>query len=549
MSTEMNATPNERPAWEELSNAVRDVLAERLRQVNTEGYTPDHDDEHGDGTLAVAAAFLATAHCGYEHGRIVWPWDEASCKVSPTARSNIVKAAALLIAELERIDRALGTAPATALCPHQTLNGNIAPGRTAISMNSLQSEAIALQTLSNFKAYNVPAGKTLDWATVHKQIAKCPPGDIQHQASELVRAGYAQGMADTGVLHTSAPMFWVRLVGEDGGYEGPVHSKEDGGMPLQVGKPHEWFPLYLGATPAAAPDARPAKPPAHGAKPQDVAAAPRELQRILAAFARIALMGEPSEALMHQIERLIEHYGDDRFAEQLRTIADNARNPGRGSKIRLVPSASSAGKSEAALLACTKAWLQAPDDDNLNATAQRIVAFGALQKAMAASESALASAQASTAPGKLLAPFQHRVQPWLQLCFGEMIAGDREERNHRFLEESLELVQSLGCSASEAHQLVDYVYGRPLGEPNQEVGGVMVTLAALCLANGLDMHENGETELQRISEPSMVLKIRAKQAAKPKYSPLPVAPAAQGQDATMDAGPEGRPAALGAGAA
>ncbi len=120
--------------------------------------------------------------------------------------------------------------------------------------------------------------------------------------------------------------------------------------------------------------------------------------------------------------------------------------------------------------------------------------------------------------------FQARVQPWLLACFGELIAGDREERNHRFLEEALELVQASGCSASEAHQLVDYVYGRPVGEPAQEVGGVMVTLAALCLANGLDMHTAAETELARIW--TMVEKIRAKQAAKPKHSPLPQAAAA-----------------------
>ncbi len=117
------------------------------------------------------------------------------------------------------------------------------------------------------------------------------------------------------------------------------------------------------------------------------------------------------------------------------------------------------------------------------------------------------------------APFQQRVQPWLMECFGPTIAGDREERNHRFLEEALELVQSCDCSASEAHQLVDYVFGRPVGEPAQEVGGVMVTLAALCLANGLDMHAAGETELARIW--TKVEAIRAKQAAKPKHSPLP----------------------------
>lgn len=124
---------------------------------------------------------------------------------------------------------------------------------------------------------------------------------------------------------------------------------------------------------------------------------------------------------------------------------------------------------------------------------------------------------------KQLDTFQQRVQPWMMACFGEKIAGDREERNHRFLEESLELVQACGCTANEAHQLVDYVYGRPVGERAQEVGGVMVALAALCLAQGLDMHAAGETELARIW--TKVEAIRAKQAAKPKHSPLPVAAA------------------------
>jgi hypothetical protein len=122
--------------------------------------------------------------------------------------------------------------------------------------------------------------------------------------------------------------------------------------------------------------------------------------------------------------------------------------------------------------------------------------------------------------------FQDRVQPWLMVCFGETVAGDREERNHRFLEEALELVQSTGCTIHEAHQLVDYVYGRPIGEPRQEVGGVMVTLAALCLANALDMHQAAEAELARIW--TKVEQIRGKQAAKPKHSPLPGPTASEG---------------------
>lgn len=115
--------------------------------------------------------------------------------------------------------------------------------------------------------------------------------------------------------------------------------------------------------------------------------------------------------------------------------------------------------------------------------------------------------------------FQTRVGVWLKACFGVEIAGDTVERNHRFLEEALELVQSAGCTQSEAHQLVDYVYVRDVGEIGQEIGGVMNTLAAFCLAHGHSMEACGDIELERCW--NKIDKIRAKQAAKPKHSPLP----------------------------
>lgn len=117
--------------------------------------------------------------------------------------------------------------------------------------------------------------------------------------------------------------------------------------------------------------------------------------------------------------------------------------------------------------------------------------------------------------------FQTRVHAWMLECFGETIAADHVERNHRFIEEALELVQANGCSQSEAHQLVDYVYGRPIGEDLQEVGGVMVTLAALCNSRGIQLDMMAERELARVW--TKIEKIRAKHAAKPQHSPLPAA--------------------------
>lgn len=116
--------------------------------------------------------------------------------------------------------------------------------------------------------------------------------------------------------------------------------------------------------------------------------------------------------------------------------------------------------------------------------------------------------------------FQNKVRGWMLACFGGRIAADTQERNHRFLEEALELVQACDCTASEAHQLVDYVFSRPVGEKHQEVGGAMVTLSALCSAQKLDMMKCGYQEYWRIADTGMMAKIKAKQAAKPKHSPL-----------------------------
>ncbi len=120
-------------------------------------------------------------------------------------------------------------------------------------------------------------------------------------------------------------------------------------------------------------------------------------------------------------------------------------------------------------------------------------------------------------------PIQARVGAWMLDCFGAEIAADREERGDRFLEEVFELLQSGGYDPARVLALRDYVWGREIGEPSQEVGGVVLTLSAYCNAFGLDVGASGEAELSRVSTPEMIAKIRAKQAAKPTGSALPIA--------------------------
>lgn len=119
--------------------------------------------------------------------------------------------------------------------------------------------------------------------------------------------------------------------------------------------------------------------------------------------------------------------------------------------------------------------------------------------------------------------FQARVEPWLLACFGEEIADDTLERRDRAVEEFFEFLQWSDYPRERLAALEAYVWSRPVGEGHQELGGMMVTIAAMARAYRLDMHECGEVELARILAPEIIEKIRAKQAAKPTGSALPIA--------------------------
>lgn len=110
--------------------------------------------------------------------------------------------------------------------------------------------------------------------------------------------------------------------------------------------------------------------------------------------------------------------------------------------------------------------------------------------------------------------YQKRVEKWVMECFGSRMHQCKKERAQRFLEEALELGQSRDLSKEDALLMVDYVYSRPIGEPAQEVGGVMVTLAALCSSADIDLENSALSELIRVEEPEIMEKIRKKQDSK-----------------------------------
>lgn len=99
-----------------ITKGATDVLFERKRQQEEEGFDEEHDSIYGDGQLAFAGAVYATNAAGnIRYGNdssnepgaaapALWPWTNHWWKPT-TVRRDLVKAAALIIAEIDRLDR------------------------------------------------------------------------------------------------------------------------------------------------------------------------------------------------------------------------------------------------------------------------------------------------------------------------------------------------------------------------------------------------------------------------------------------------------------
>lgn len=104
--------------------AIADIAAERQRQIDDEGRTLEADDEYANGELGIAATAYALLACrpdshawvvDAQYAHRIWPWDQAWLKPK-SKRQNFIRAAALIVAELERMDR-VADARAKALKP------------------------------------------------------------------------------------------------------------------------------------------------------------------------------------------------------------------------------------------------------------------------------------------------------------------------------------------------------------------------------------------------------------------------------------------------
>lgn len=94
-------------------SGVEMISAERQRQIEAEGWTPEHDAEYMDGDLVSAAMCYADHAAGGDWlhdlgwtGEGVppnWPWHRDWWKPSDDPIRNLVKAGALIAAEIDRV--------------------------------------------------------------------------------------------------------------------------------------------------------------------------------------------------------------------------------------------------------------------------------------------------------------------------------------------------------------------------------------------------------------------------------------------------------------
>lgn len=92
------------------STGIALIASERVRQIAGEGFTHAHDDAHTDGSIELAAECYI--HYGGEIHRYpagmppsLWPWEAKAWKPSEDHTLNLIKAGALIAAEIDRIAR------------------------------------------------------------------------------------------------------------------------------------------------------------------------------------------------------------------------------------------------------------------------------------------------------------------------------------------------------------------------------------------------------------------------------------------------------------
>lgn len=93
-----------------MKTGVQLITEELDRQISQKGWSPYHNDTHQKGEMLDAGLCYGYAAINVGHPSMggpppEWPWDSAWWKPSPERVGNLVKAGALIVAEIDRLQR------------------------------------------------------------------------------------------------------------------------------------------------------------------------------------------------------------------------------------------------------------------------------------------------------------------------------------------------------------------------------------------------------------------------------------------------------------
>ena len=88
-----------------MKTGIELITEERTRQIEKEGWTPSHDDNHDNGELAGAGACYALWNWSRTDAERLFPFNTEWLKTSDDQIRNLTKAGALIAAEIDRLNR------------------------------------------------------------------------------------------------------------------------------------------------------------------------------------------------------------------------------------------------------------------------------------------------------------------------------------------------------------------------------------------------------------------------------------------------------------
>jgi hypothetical protein len=107
------STDETRVRLQRAGSGAAQIAAERERQITGEGWDGGHDDAHTDASLpraamcyaGIAALVTVGGSMATQSVPAGWPWEDGWWKPSADPIRNLVKAGALIAAEIDRLDR------------------------------------------------------------------------------------------------------------------------------------------------------------------------------------------------------------------------------------------------------------------------------------------------------------------------------------------------------------------------------------------------------------------------------------------------------------